>query len=284
MRENVVYNYNVVRFLPYPETGEFVNIGVVLFCPQLGFFDFRLETGRTKRVTGFFPELERSLLRSALVAFRAEAEHFKKLFCENRTRVFGFEAKVGMEYYASFTRPREGLIRFSNVRTELISDDATPEATLGKLFADVVERQFAQEREYREYVMKKRLASDLCRANLAAYYKPGTVGNEEYHVGFPFVYRREERAVKVLKPLNLNKPDSTGIYDHGDEWVLRLTRLDKLGLAPDQVLITVDHPDLTDDRRTKAAAEVCQQLQKIPNLVVIDFADTNRILQTARVD
>lgn len=36
-------NYAVVRFLPYRETGEFVNVGVVLYCREAGFFDVALE-------------------------------------------------------------------------------------------------------------------------------------------------------------------------------------------------------------------------------------------------
>ena len=51
-------NGYVVRFLPYPETEEFVNIGVVMACPETGTFDFRIETRRRERITGFFPELE----------------------------------------------------------------------------------------------------------------------------------------------------------------------------------------------------------------------------------
>ena len=57
MNKRVACNYAVLRFLPYPETQEFVNIGVVLMCPELRWFDYRTETRRRDRVTGFFPEL-----------------------------------------------------------------------------------------------------------------------------------------------------------------------------------------------------------------------------------
>ncbi len=30
----VACNYAIIRFLPYPETEEFVNVGVVLACPS----------------------------------------------------------------------------------------------------------------------------------------------------------------------------------------------------------------------------------------------------------
>ncbi len=280
---NLVYNYNVIRFLPYPETGEFVNIGITLFCPQLGFFDFKLETTKTKRTTNFFPELERHLLHSALVAFKGEADQFKKLFKQDGTRVFGFEAGFGMEYYATFTRPREGLIRFSKPRTGMATAETTPEQVLEKLFADNVERQFAQVKEYHERQMQTRLQKDLARADLAAYYKPGNVGNEEYHVGFPFVYRRDDKPVKAMKPLNLNKADSTEIYNHGAEWHLRLARLQKFGMAPERLILAVDRPAETEGRRVKVANEVCQMLGEIPNLLLIDFSDTEKIINAAKV-
>src|SRR5437016_3605991 len=62
----IVCNYATVRFLPYPEAGEFVNIGVVVHSPIEGFFDYLLETKRTRRVGGFFPELEIGNYRDAV--------------------------------------------------------------------------------------------------------------------------------------------------------------------------------------------------------------------------
>jgi hypothetical protein len=279
----MVYNYHVVRFLPYPETGEFVNIGVILFCPQIGFFDFMLETHKSKRATDFFPELERHLLQAALASFTAEADHFKKLFRQDGTRVFRFEVGFGMEYYATFTRPREGLIRFSNPRTGMVAAGVTPEQVLGKLFADNVQRQFAQDKEYHERQMQKRLQQDLVRAALYTYYKPGKIGNDDYHVGFPFIYSRNDKPVKAMKPLNLNKSDSTDIYNHGGEWQLRLARLHKFGLAPEQLILAVDCPADTEGRRATAANEVCQMLREIPNLRLIDFNATDEIINAARV-
>jgi hypothetical protein len=36
MKKKLACNYAVLRFLPYPETGEFVNIGVAIGCPDKG--------------------------------------------------------------------------------------------------------------------------------------------------------------------------------------------------------------------------------------------------------
>jgi len=34
--------YAIVQFMPYPETGEFANVGVVLACPTQNYFGFKL--------------------------------------------------------------------------------------------------------------------------------------------------------------------------------------------------------------------------------------------------
>ena len=53
-----VCNYAIARFRPYRETAEFVNVGVVLLCPQVDFFGHAFERRKYKRITDFFPELD----------------------------------------------------------------------------------------------------------------------------------------------------------------------------------------------------------------------------------
>src|SRR5512135_1840724 len=75
--KELVCNYAIARFLPYRETGEFVNIGVVLTCPQVGYSDFLFEKRKYKRVTDFFPELDVEIFKSGLQAFLLELERLK---------------------------------------------------------------------------------------------------------------------------------------------------------------------------------------------------------------
>ena len=46
--------YAILRFLPYVETGEFANVGVVLMSTAGRYFGFRLLGRRVARVTHFF--------------------------------------------------------------------------------------------------------------------------------------------------------------------------------------------------------------------------------------
>ena len=54
--KEVVCNYAIARFRPYRETGEFVNVGIVLICPQVNYFGYLFEKRKYKRITDFFPE------------------------------------------------------------------------------------------------------------------------------------------------------------------------------------------------------------------------------------
>ncbi len=137
-------NYAVVRFLPYRETGEFVNVGVVLFCREARLFDVALETEKRQRVTDFFPELDPELFTTGRRGFFEELRRVKQLLkADNRTLTD--EARLGV--FRELVRPRESVFRFGETGTVLAED---PAAKLKELFDRYVNRQFAKTREYRE--------------------------------------------------------------------------------------------------------------------------------------
>jgi hypothetical protein len=134
-------NYAIARFLPYAETGEFVNVGVALICPEAGFFDFQLAR-KKRRVTGFFKELDKTIYAAGL-----------KYFCEELTSLRGalrlrdikrasggFEKEYALGVFRELVKPRESIFRFGAARTVLADD---PAEHLRELYAFYVERQFA---------------------------------------------------------------------------------------------------------------------------------------------
>lgn len=48
--------FAVIRFMPYVQTREFANIGIIITHPQSGYFDFKIEQ-RYSRLSRFFPPL-----------------------------------------------------------------------------------------------------------------------------------------------------------------------------------------------------------------------------------
>ncbi len=63
-----LFEYVLLRVVPRPERGEYINAGVVLYCPGLGFLDARihLDTGRLRALDpGLDPEAVLEHLRTA---------------------------------------------------------------------------------------------------------------------------------------------------------------------------------------------------------------------------
>jgi hypothetical protein len=133
-----------MRFLPHRETGEFVNVGVVLHCPQTDYFGYRLAPlKRTGRVTRFFPELDVTLYKAALqgVAHELARVQAKYLPLPTKEEVAPDLAKRQKERFLEVIRRREGLLHFGEAGS-LMADN--PQEALEELFGRFVERQFAR--------------------------------------------------------------------------------------------------------------------------------------------
>jgi hypothetical protein len=79
-----------------------------------------------------------------------------------------------------------------------------------------VERRFANAPEYQEKVMCRRLETVFREANLLdRYLLNDQVGNEDYHVRFPFVRRTAPDAPprQAIKALHLDRKNPTDIVD-----------------------------------------------------------------------
>lgn len=119
-------NYAMLRFLPYPETGEFVNVGVLVACQQPCLLHFVAERAMPERAKSLFPKQNVQVFDSSLEALRQEMERVKVGACDPKSMRLAFNETV---------RIRESVFRFGEVRTVLA---ATPENLAEELFARYV--------------------------------------------------------------------------------------------------------------------------------------------------
>ena len=277
-------NYAVARFLPYPETGEFVNVGIVLACPQTGFFAYRMEMKKRARVNHFFPELHPDLYVAGLHSFNEQLQYFRRQVGEPPEHAEGFliprDKNLARQAFAAVTRPREALFRFGPPATVLADD---PAAKLKELFQDHVRRQFAKDKAFQEKVMATRLQKMLAAHRLAHLYKADRLGDDDYNVAVPFVHYKPHVVVpeRAIKPLDLNRRGPTEILEHGDQWVARLRRLRDLGAIPRRMLFTVQVPD-GHAQRIAAARQVIGNLMA-QDTRVVGYDDDGAILEFATV-
>lgn len=275
---NTACHYSIVRFLPFVETGEFANVGVVVFAPGARFFGFKLLVNRHARVTNFFEQLDAKVFRMAMRTFREELERVSQLLKPLGTdrRLKALDKEGALRFWAEIVKPRETMIRFSESRVVLAED---VRGKLQELFDFYVERNFAT-REYQEQILERGVRGWLRDANLQNRFFSARVGNDEYHAQFPFVELDNERPVKIIKPLNLGYADASRIIDHGGQWVVRVNALKKRGLLPADVLFAVDGPQDVS-ARAAACGEVIDELQGL-GVTVAPYADRQAIIEFAR--
>ncbi|WP_213604747.1 DUF3037 domain-containing protein [Pseudoxanthomonas japonensis] len=266
--------YAIIRFLPYAETGEFANVGIVLACPEAGFLDARLmPTKKTGRITGFFEQLDKQIYRDTLNYLDDELQRVRQMVCVARRDDAGVLVK---RMFLGLTQPREALLRFSETRAVLADD---PVLTMEKLFARFVERDFAN-KQYHDKLLERGVREVLVRANLREYFKPAEVGSESLHIQVPFVHMRDEKPTHAIKPLDLGKDEPNQVYEHGGHWLERIRRLGKHELLPNAMLFAVKRPALADTAVRKAADEIIGDLRE-EGVVVTEATNAAEIVKFA---
>lgn len=262
----VVCNYAIVRFLPYPETSEFVNLGVIVACPALRYFGYRLEMQKRDRVTGFFPEMNPDILIQGRKMFAKELDNIRKHLHVDTDRQpeLAFSAEEFSRIFREVVKPRESLFRFSSPGTRLAE---SPDAALDYLYGHYVERMFAKHPEYQEVEMARRLRAALLERHIRGF-RAGRIGNDMYEVAIPLLRRPKEdaRAFRAIKPLDLNKEKPTLITMHGDDWLARMAHLKDMEYDASRVLFAVRMPE-DDDKRRKAAETICIKLRDLGAVV-----------------
>lgn len=264
-------HYTLIRLLPQADAGEFANIGVVLACPETGYFGFRL-IRKQRRVTQFFEEITRDLLTRLRKELTAELNHVQSLVA---TRYARTELAQMMQDLA---KPRETMVRYAPLRGLMTED---PAADLDKLFERYVHRDLNVAPEYHEQVLMKLVKRTLATEKLADAFVANDVGTDDFHIRLPFVHARNGLAVAAIKPLDLTQDDPTKIYTHGDLWLGHIRRLKALHLQPQGLLIAAEGPNAEDVKRHRAYNDIIGELRQL-DVTVVDRADARGIVEFAK--
>jgi hypothetical protein len=269
--DKLACRYATLRFLPYPETGEFANVGIVLACPATGFFGFRLQRRRYGRITKFFEHLDAKVYTQAIGHFENELARVQTAMHMQR------DANALRLAFEALTHPREAILRFGEPRAILVQE---PEQALNQLFARYVEHDFA-EREHFELEMERRVQQLLREIPLRAPFRPDDIGNDEIHARFPLVQTVDGHPLKVIKPLNLTQDEPNRIYEHGDRWIAKTARLRRAALLPANVLFMLKAPPEQADKRHRAYADIRERLGEL-GVRLADEAQQAQIIEFAQ--
>lgn len=276
----IACQYAIVRFMPYIETGEFANVGILLWAPKIRYLGFKLLRKKHARITQFFEELDRGVYLKTMANLGAELCRVQGMlkgqiaeFGDN-DREYGFHRGLFQE----LIRPRETIVRFSEQRAVLAEN---PEQTLAELYEYYVGRNFVTP-EYQETILERGIKKLLEQRDLAKRFTKRRIEDQLYRVTFPFVEQKDNEAIRVIKPLFLGQNESTAIIEHGGKWKLRVDQLRERNLLKGPVLFPVKGPEpgQINDVRVEAFKETLANLAG-DGIEITLYTEKDRILEFA---
>lgn len=246
-----MYQYSIIRFLPFADLGEFANIGIVALDSQNKALQFRLARPKFRRLREFFGE-------DAYRAYGSAIEHLR-LELASLTAGDGFWASWEPERaFSHLTRRHESSIIFSEVRT-LLSKDRIGDV-VDTLFTRLIERQ---RQEGHDLDLIKDIRHELV-ANGIKGFRAIRVADEVVPVTFPLAHRND--TLNAIQPMVFTQKTPLAVFDHGAMWRRRLAYLlDRGKISDKSVLLAVDPPAADAGRSLQSAyGEAMNEINSLP--------------------
>ena len=295
---NTAWNYATIAFQPYPDVGEFVNIGVLALAMPARVLAYRLIPAQaTARIHGFFPELDLHIYKEGRQRLKLELDRLENSVNHARADAIGqhcFDPSqpllpgAGVEgdpLFKTLTAPRDGMFRFHAKGTRLAPDASS---LLDDLFDRYITRNTAETSDPEEMRLVREVGTLLEQWKLRQFYRKDVrVGPEEFPIRFPFGYQPDPEAApeRVIKPLNLAQTNPLQVFHHGDVWVANINRLHRMQALPPHVLLSIKMPLATRGATgavIRAAEEIRSNLSHIP-IQVAEANDTRALREFAEI-
>lgn len=243
-------NYAVLRFLPYPETGEFVNLGIVMLCSN-GDFEYKIETKYSARITAFFKEMPRSVLSVSRRAFAEELNRIKEVMESYRGN-----PRMQLEIFKGLLSPSATLFRFSDTRTIVVKN---AQKVVNELFDDYVNHEFAKNKDS-ELELVKNVGKLLKKIENREYCEIEIKGDGQ-PVKFPYSWTHNGKLKQIIRPLSFNLNDTSSIFDKGDKWFGRMKRISGINIPSVDTVLIVEAPRKEEIEKIKAYKSVIRDIK-----------------------
>ena len=244
--------YLILRLMPRPETGEFINIGVLLLCDALDWLDYKADIRQIRaKVNRAYPGIYCSvqedlhLMMQSLDYQKHQHNHLQTL-----------------SLYSHF---KEGLFIFSDLSTLVSAEE--PATVLESLYATLVCQQPKTYAKHDELTsMTQNITALLLQHNWRQYYRKVPILDKSgYRMTIPFVHEQK----KAILPLFLRK-DVTAVQDNSLIWHNRFCII--RNNWPDQKLIVPYAMGQNADCR-QMASDFFQTAQKQWNVTTLNMDD-----------
>ena len=205
MKYKTIVSYSVIRFMPYPELGEFVNVGIVALDHDSCEFDYILNANHRGRVNSFFEELEKDYFTKIVHGTVKTLQALKK----SELNGFQLYKTDAMKLFRNFTAPIESIVYYDTPQVQLFKCGF--KEAIQSLHKNLILRQEKKSKTYQEGEMAKRLKSSLSsherlKSKLLYDVKLG----DESGVYLPVTCTTVEKK-RGIRVLNLNKTEPNQI-------------------------------------------------------------------------
>jgi hypothetical protein len=113
MQGNNLFEYAVIRYVPRPDREEFLNVGVILYCPSKKFLQMKFALNKD-RLTSFYAEADVEELDNLL-------EAFKEVCCGSSTNSPIAKLDIGNRF-RWLTATRSTIVQLSKVHPGFCDD------------------------------------------------------------------------------------------------------------------------------------------------------------------
>lgn len=268
--------YAVVRFMPFAETREFANVGVVVIAPKLGLYDFKLAPQKFGRVTQFFDDLDGVVYKHAIEGFEAELERVRNYLAHNYVQGKGL-----VEYFKEITRTRESVLHFGEVGT-LLTDNVN--VTVDKLYDRLIGRNFTATKEYKEQQMVRVLKSQLIsHLPKDVRYTKQNIKAGMFDISMPLVTKINSN-YRIIRPLAFEQKNVLQAMEHGETWINRLKKLiNSEVIEASRALFALEKPVNRKLEFIKVYEDVYAEIQNL-GAVAENFSEKANIIKFAAAD
>ena len=266
-----LFEFAVVRFMPFAETQEFANVGIVLWSSNPNTVLTKLAPAPFNRINNFFDDLDGKLYGNAREIMELELRRIKHYVMNSSMKEFD-------AVMSELTRQREGVMTYSEVGG-ILADNA--EYVLNKLYATFIGRDLPLNKEQRERLMVNELKTMFMNLPFKYKEKPLDTGFGKIKVPLVTIIGHELRAIK---PMAFNQVKPMDIVEHGDKWISRIGHaLDAKSVEAENFLFTVESPRSKKEEIIMAYESVVKNMNRL-GVNVIPFDNTSNIMDFAEPD
>lgn len=267
MTKKTAYSYTLLRYVHDPISGEFVNVGVVLFAPSNGIvrYEFRKTIGRLKNV---FPDIDAKAFKDSMRAAQsglksvAKQESETDLFRGNGDALAVAKRSVPID---------DSCLQWSPVGSGITSDcDATFNLLYKRYvsYYDIHQHNRRSDDDIWRPVRKK-----LEEHNLDKYLQEKSIQGNLDDISFRHAWKNGRW--HVYEPLSFDLADAEGIKAKAREWLGHLSAVINGGVSeeikPHFVVGAPSSPALND--AYKSALAILRQAPNDPVVYEEDHID-----------